>query len=58
MPSSPEPPKVSSDWKSFKDGLTIVLGTVFFIGGWVVTAIIVLVLGAAIIKWAIEELSK
>jgi hypothetical protein len=47
-----------SAWDSFKDGIALVVGGTMLIGTWIVIALIALVVGLAVVKWAVEELVK
>jgi hypothetical protein len=52
------PPSKPSAWSSFKESVAYTAGSVMLIGVWIVTALVVLVVGIAVVKWAIEELAK
>jgi hypothetical protein len=52
------PSSKPSAWSSFKETLAHTAGSVMLIGAWIVTALVVLVVGIAAVKWAIEELAK
>ncbi|MGA8152750.1 MAG: hypothetical protein WB952_17505 [Terriglobales bacterium] len=47
-----------SAWSSFKDSVTFTAAGALWIGTWIVTVAIVLIVGVAVVKWAIEELAK
>jgi hypothetical protein len=52
------PPSTPSAWSSFKDSIAVTVGSTLLVGTWIVTALVVLVVGVAIVKWAIEELAR
>ena len=52
------PPSRPSAWGSFKQTVAHTVGSVMLISVWIVTALVVLVVGIAAVKWAIEELAK
>ena len=52
------PPSKPSAWNSFKESVAGTAGSVLLIGVWIVTALVVLVVGIAVVEWAIEELAK
>ena len=47
-----------SAWSSFKDSIAIPIGVSLWIGVWIITILVALVVGIAIVKWAFEELAK
>lgn len=47
-----------SAWDSLKDGVALIVGGTLMVGVWIATILVILLIGAAVIKWAVEELAK